>query len=288
MSYRPPARSSRTVGSVQEKRARLLTRLRDQMNGSSRFLFGLWLLLMILIPHILRLADRPTLLAALSLSIAVQVALVLSLLLPALKGQATLKVGLLVVVVAWTAEFIGHKSGLPFGRYTYTDALLPQFGQVPLQIPFAWLMMLPPAMAAGTALCKNSYDSDHFPSWMSRTATALTSGLAFTAWDLFLDPLMVAWDIWRWKSPGAYFGVPILNFFGWTLTAAMVLFFLLSFAHSRTLPVEALLLVYTTVWILNTVGLAFFFDQRGPAAAGFAGMGIFVAAAWRQVFASSR
>lgn len=288
MSYRLTALGSRTIGTLPANIARLLAPLRDQMNGGSRFLFGLWLLLMILIPHILRLGGRPTLLAALSLSIAVQVGLVLSLLLPALKGRATLKVGLLVVAIAWTAEFIGHKTGLLFGSYTYTDALLPQIGRVPLQIPAAWLMMLPPAWAAGTALCTRLYSADHRPHWMTNVASALTSGLAFTAWDLFLDPQMVAWDIWRWNSPGGYFGVPLVNFVGWTFVATVVSLLFSSFTRSKTLPVEALLLVYTTVWFLNALGLGFYFEQPGPAAAGFVGMGIFVAAGWRQVLASPK
>lgn len=288
MSYRRPALGSGTVRSFPEKSARLLDRLRDQMNVSSRFLFGLWLLLMILIPHILRLADRPSFLAALSLSIAVQVGLILSLLLPALKARSTLRIGLFVVAIAWTAEFIGHQTGLPFGRYDYTDALLPQIGRVPIQIPAAWLMMLPPAWAVGTAICTRLFTPDSRPTWMAKAATSLTSGLAYTAWDLFLDPQMVAWGIWRWQSTGGYFGVPVVNFIGWTLVAAIIVFVLSNFTHAKSLPVEPLLLVYTTVWVLNTAGLGLFFDQPGPAAAGFVGMGIFVAAAWLQFLTSSK
>ena len=288
MSHRRPAFGCRTVETFPRHSVLLLNELRDQMNVSSRVLLGLWLLLMILIPHIFRSGDRPALLVALSLSIAAQVGLVLSLLFPTLKGQATLRIGLLVVAIAWLVEFIGHKTGLPFGRYTYTDALWPQIGKVPIQVPAAWLMMLPPAWAAGTAICTKMYSADHPLNWMNKAASALTSGLAFTAWDLFLDPQMVAWGIWRWESPGSYFGVPVINFIGWTLIAAVVLFILSSFTHAKSLPVEALLLVYTTVWLLNTVGLGFFFDQPGPAAAGFAGMGIFVAAAWRQVLAAPK
>jgi putative membrane protein len=47
--------------------------------------------------------------------------------------------------LAWLAEFIGSHTGLPFGRYSYTDLLQPQLGDVPLLIPLAWLMLLPPA-----------------------------------------------------------------------------------------------------------------------------------------------
>ena len=43
-----------------------------------------------------------------------------------------------------------------------------------------------------------------------------------TAWDLSLDPLMVASGHWVWDVKGVYFGVPLQNFWGWWLTAFIV------------------------------------------------------------------
>lgn len=253
------------------------------MGPGSRILFGLWVFLMVLIPHILRLADRPVFLGALSLAIVVQVSLVLSLLLPALRAQATLTSLVWILAIAWLAEFIGHSTGLPFGRYTYTDALWPQIGGVPIQIPAAWLMMLPPAWAAGTAVCSKGPPTDGVSSWRHWAVCSLVSGLAFTAWDLFLDPQMVAWGVWQWETPGPYFGVPAINFFGWALIAFIAFSGLAHTLDSNAVPREAFLLVYTTVWLLNSLGLGLFFDQAGAAAAGFVGMGFFVVLAWRRV-----
>ncbi len=264
----------------------MLSELRSQFGLGSRILFGLWLLLMILIPHVHRLADRPTFLAALSLAIVVQVSLVLSLLLTALRAQATLNSLLWILAIAWLAEFIGHRTGVPFGRYTYTDALRPLVGGVPIQVPAAWLMMLPPAWAAGTAVCPRCFSTDRASNWKHLAAYSFVSGLAFTAWDLFLDPQMVAWGVWKWETPGFYFGVPAINFFGWALIAFIALLCLSRTLDSDSVPREALLLVYTTVWLLNSLGLGLFFDQPGAAAAGFVGMGLFVVLAWRQVLSA--
>ena len=52
-----------------------------------------------------------------------------------------------VAVVAWASEALGSHTGFPFGAYHYTDRLQPQLLGVPLLIPLAWLMMLPPAWA---------------------------------------------------------------------------------------------------------------------------------------------
>ncbi|MCY4082986.1 MAG: carotenoid biosynthesis protein [Caldilineaceae bacterium] len=286
MSLRLPVLSGNTLAACHIKFVRLSTELRSQLSLGSRVLLGLWLLLMILIPHILPLADRSTFLLALTLSIVLQVCLVLSLLVPALSLRSTVASLTWILAFTWLAEFIGHRTGLPFGRYSYTDALGPHIGGVPMQVPAAWLMMLPPAWAVGTAICSKRHTTDDASKWRQFAAYSVVSGLAFTAWDLFLDPQMVAWGVWLWERPGIYFGVPAINFFGWALTAFIVLFGLSRAFDSSALPTEALLLVYTTVWVLNSLGLGLFFDQPGAAAAGFVGMGVFVVLAWRQVLFS--
>ncbi|MDE0197141.1 MAG: carotenoid biosynthesis protein [Caldilineaceae bacterium] len=288
MSFPRPAIDGTGVDSFLRRAGLFLDELRDQMTVGSRVLLGLWLFLMILVPHVVRLGDRPTLLLALSLSVLLQVGLVLSLLFPALKGRATIGLGVTIIALAWFAEFVGHNTGFPFGRYTYTDAFRPQLGDVPVQIPLAWLMMLPPSWAVGSAISSKIKWGGASLTWKTRAVSSFSAGLAFTAWDLFLDPQMVAWGIWHWESPGSYFGVPIVNFAGWIVVAAVVLFGLSHFIDSKALPIEALLVVYTAVWFLNSVGLCFYFDLLGVAAAGFVGMGVFVALAWGQVAASPR
>ena len=285
MSYRLPVSSCKAQTTLPQRATLIFSLLRHQMGVGSRVLFSLWHFLMILIPHIVRLGDRSTLLLALSLAIIVQFTLVLSLLCSALGGPVVLKIGFSVLFFAWLVEVIGVHTGLPFGRYAYTDALQPQIGNVPVQVPAAWLMMLPPAWAVGTIITVRSLQATHSRKWLGNAAFSLTSGLAFSAWDLFLDPQMVAWKLWRWEAPGSYFGIPLLNFLGWTLLAATLSFGLSTFTETDVLPVEALLLVYTTSWLLESVGLGLFFDLPGAAAAGFVGMGMFVALAWRMLLA---
>ena len=276
------------VESFPRRTGPILGELRDQINVGSRVLLCLWMILMVLVPHVVRLGDRPTLLLALSLAVLLQVGLVLSLIFPALKTRATIGFGVLIVALAWLAEFVGHNTGFPFGRYTYSDAFRPQVGDVPVQIPLAWLMMIPPAWATGTAICSKGDCGKSRPTWKTRAVFALTAGLAFTAWDLFLDPQMVAWGIWHWESPGSYYGVPAINFAGWILVATAITFGLSFYIDSRALPQGALLVVYTTVWLLNSLGMGLYFGQPGVAAAGFIGMGVFVALAWLKVAALPR
>ncbi|MBL8055303.1 MAG: carotenoid biosynthesis protein, partial [Anaerolineales bacterium] len=152
--------------------------------------------------------------------------------------------------------------------YRYTDLLQPQVLGVPALIPLAWLMMLPPAWAVAAALVRPR----------ERAPFALVAALAFTAWDLYLDPQMVARGLWVWAEPGGYFGIPWVNFLGWLVTAFVITFV----CGPADLPARPLAVIYTLTWLLQAVGLGFFWGQPGPALAGFLGMGVFVVLFWRQ------
>lgn len=184
--------------------------------------------------------------------------------------KETLRVSAWVVFGSWLVEWVGSTTGLPFGAYDYTAALQPQIGHVPVLIPLAWLMMLPPAWAVACAIT----GADR--GWRF----VASSALALTAWDLFLDPQMVAWGYWVWAEPGGYFGIPWLNFAGWALSAAL----LTLLARPSTLPVRPLLVVYTVTWLLQTIGQFFFWQMPGPALSGFVVMGFFVVVAWRRIW----
>jgi putative membrane protein len=163
-----------------------------------------------------------------------------------------------IIAMGWLAEYIGSSTGVPFGRYHYTDRLWPQLGHVPLVIPLAWVMMLPPSWSIAGLIAGNH-----------RWIYAGVSALAFTAWDLFLDPQMVGWHLWEWDQEGRYFGIPLINYFGWALVAGMMTVLL----APDVLPAGPLHLIYGLTWLLETFGLGILWRQPGPAAFGFLGMG---------------
>ena len=82
-----------------------------------------------------------------------------------------LRTALPVLPLAWLVEFIGSHTGFPFGRYSYTPVLQPQLGGVPLLIPLAWLMMLPPAW--GVAALVTGSDRSSARPWPTRLLRAL-------------------------------------------------------------------------------------------------------------------
>jgi putative membrane protein len=146
--------------------------------------------------------------------------------------------------------------------------LQPQLLGVPALIPLAWLMMLPPAWAVAAAVI----------SPRERAPFALVAALAFTAWDLYLDPQMVTRGLWAWAEPGGYFGIPWVNFLGWLVTAFIITYV----CAPGDLPARPLAVIYTLTWLLQAIGLGVFWGHPGPALAGFFAMGVFVVLFWRR------
>ncbi len=107
-----------------------------------------------------------------------------------------------------------------------------------------------------------------------------------TAWDLAMDPMMVAGNHWVWEQPGAYFGVPLHNYWGWWLTIFVT--FLVFLAVSRAKPTSALGEdAFTRVAILSyavtgcsSILADFEFGLAGPALAGIFAMLPWVILGW--------
>lgn len=225
----------------------------------SPILLAAWVLSMIALPLANFAFGEGALPVGITLSAFLQVGLVLAVLRRAWGLTRTLWTAAGVILLAWLVEFAGSTTGYPFGAYHYTALLQPQLGGVPLLIPLAWLMMLPPAWAVAQSVAGSS-SGLAFIGW---------SALALTAWDLFLDPQMVAWGLWVWEEPGGYFGIPWLNFLGWLLASAVIT----AAVRPQPLPIRPLILVYAITWLLESIGLLFFWNLPGPGIVGFIGMG---------------
>lgn len=52
---------------------------------------------------------------------------------------------------------------------------------------------------------------------------AIVAACIMTAWDFSMDPVWsTVLHAWIWREGGAYFGVPVSNFFGWYLTVYVI------------------------------------------------------------------
>ena len=118
------------------------------------------------------------------------------------------------------SELIGTGTGWPFGNYAYTDFLGAKvLGRVPYTIPLSWFYMGLASYLLGAVLADRLR--------LGRPAVwAVILGTWFlTVWDLVLDPAMAHESLriqfWVWDESGAYLGMPVRNFVGWSLTGLL-------------------------------------------------------------------
>jgi uncharacterized membrane protein len=114
------------------------------------------------------------------------------------------------------AESLSLRTGFPFGHYYFTDVMGPKLFQLPVLLALAYLGI---GYAAWTlALLILGY-VDKPICGKGVLALPLLASFIMLAWDLAMDPNWSTLDhAWVWKQGGAYFGVPISNFFGWFFT----------------------------------------------------------------------
>lgn len=114
-------------------------------------------------------------------------------------------------------ELFGTGTGWPFGNYEYTDFLGAKvLGRVPWTIPLSWFYMGLASYLIAVVLA-NRFRPGQTGLW-----SVLIGAWLLTAWDLVLDPAMAHESLrvqfWIWDETGPYFGMPLKNFAGWSLT----------------------------------------------------------------------
>ena len=165
----------------------------------------------------------------------------------------------------FAVEALGRATGFPFGDYDYTGSLGPRLLGVPLVIPLAWTWMAWPAWVAAARLTARP--------WL-RVAAA---GVGLAAWDLFLDPQMVAEGHWHWDAPGAALpgvpGIPLTNYLGW-LVVALVLAAALTPVGGVVSTDRPMYALYLWTYGSSVLAHAVFLGMPASAAWGALGMGL--------------
>ena len=191
----------------------------------------------------------------------------------ALHAAATRGVRFAALLLAVTAggglvvESVGVATGVPFGAYAYNDTLGATLLGVPVVVPLAWTMMGYPAFIVGSKIAR------------TKVRAAVAGGAALAAWDLFLDPQMVAAGHWTWAgtSGPALLGVPFVNFLGWFVVATVMMAVLVRAEGTGSRADVVPVALYVWTYVSSVLAHAVYLDLAGSAVAGGLGMGVVVA-----------
>lgn len=147
-------------------------------------------------------------------------------LVPLLDRRALLGLSVLAAFT-WGIELAGVLTGVPYGEFSYGLELGPMlFDLVPVALPVFYFPILLNSYLLALLFLGT-------PSFPRRFALTLAVVLAL---DLVLDPGAVALGFWGWEDPGAYYGVPSINYFGWLLSGSVAIAILqFSFDHRAVL-----------------------------------------------------
>jgi putative membrane protein len=189
----------------------------------------------------------------------------------------------LVFIVSLLFESVGVATGWVYGSYHHTTQLGPKFlGFLPYLIAVAWFMLSYPSFVITGWLVPSGWKR-----WQRVLSEAAVSGLVMTAWDVIMDPIMVAGGNWVWDGKGAYFGIPLQNFWGWWLTVFTTFALYLWLFGKNAKPAEAkfdrLVLVSYLVTGLS-IGIIVQLSGMGALALiGFFAMVPWVVTGWLQI-----
>ena len=115
-----------------------------------------------------------------------------------------------IVVLGFTAEYLGVNYGWLFGNYTYGDTLGYKYGGVPIIIAFNWLMLCVSLRSLVNNVVRNT--------WIAAFFTAAL----ITAYDFILEPVAIRFGWWWWEGGS----IPIFNYVCWfVLSLIFQLFF---------------------------------------------------------------
>jgi len=136
--------------------------------------------------------------------------------------------------ISLSMELLGTSTGFPFGPYSYTSFLgIKILNHVPYSIPLSWFYMGFTSYILASVIVPRllqrrlaNANTKQPPSAQVSRKVALWSlvlGTYFlTVWDLALDPAMASNNLplhfWIWHQTGPYFGMPISNLVGWSVT----------------------------------------------------------------------
>ncbi len=192
--------------------------------------------------------------------------------------------------VAFACEYSSTRNGFPFGLYHYLDAATRDrelwISNVPFMDSLSFVFLSFVSWATARRLLGTSAEEEASGAILFRPRVVALGALLMVAIDLVCDPVSLRGDRWflgqiyYYAHPGAFFGVPVSNFFGWAFVAATILLAMMGLERAGALggrplgPLPGAVLLAPFLYagiVLFNVAVAFYVDLP---AVGLLGVGI--------------
>lgn len=177
-----------------------------------------------------------------------------------------------ISIFAVIIETIGIITGLPYSEFFYGDSIgFKLFGITPFTIFFTFT----PVVLGSTFIASNlinkiqrkkvfknkNFILNKLGKVNSTILFFFFSVLFLVIYDLLLDPVAAKLGFWIWPNGGEYFGVPLMNYFGWVFSGLIATLIYYFFMKEKTFSGQETSLYYSTFFFL---GAAFFLELYIP------------------------
>jgi uncharacterized membrane protein len=140
--------------------------------------------------------------------LALQAVVTLIFLLSTAETKSVTITSVIILILAFIIEYIGVRSGYPFGRYSYTNTLSPAVSGVPIAITLSWF-----------SLSVNSFLLSKFLLFESKNIyIILVSAFIILGVDLLLEPFASSVNgYWLWAGGT----IPFQNYVSWFIAGLL-------------------------------------------------------------------
>lgn len=163
------------------------------------------------------------------------------------KGSRDLKTGFVlgfILLAGFGIEVIGVNTGKVFGVYEYGNGLGIKVFDTPLLIGVNWLLMIYLSANLAAKLKWNV------------VSTVITASLIMVGYDILLEQVAPALDMWYWVGNA----IPLQNYISWFAVALVFHTLVKLFAINTTNPIAPVvficqLLFFTVIYVFLKIGI---------------------------------
>lgn len=142
---------------------------------------------------------------------------------------------IICIVLGFSIEVIGVKTGFIFGEYNYSNVLGPRLLDVPIIIGLNWVILVYCSGILAKSLVQNIY------------IRAFIGSSLMTLLDFFIEPVAVALNFWQWEAES----IPMKNYLAWFVFSYALVFLYLKILPNSSNPIAIrLLLIIISFFIL--------------------------------------